>query len=127
MIQNKVVANVIKKVSNEDEAELKAMLGEYERKLSEMEKDSEKNNLKLKQVIESLLKEKDELSQRLINANNKKLSNLLDFNQQPRTSTIFVNEVKKVDSFYLWNCGIINSYKGIDPLIQKNQQKNLDP
>lgn len=47
MIQNKVVANVVKKASNEDEAELKAMLFEYERKLSEMEKDREMNSAKL--------------------------------------------------------------------------------
>lgn len=73
MIQNKVVANVVKKTSLEDEAELKAIMMEYERRLGEMEKDSERNNIKLKQVIESLMKEKDELNQRLINANNRKL------------------------------------------------------
>ncbi len=73
MIQNKVVANVVKKTTLEDEAELKAIMMEYERRLGEMEKDSERNNMKLKQVIESLMKEKDELNQRLITANNRKL------------------------------------------------------
>jgi hypothetical protein len=32
----------------EDEAELKAIMFEYERRLNEMEKDSQKNNDKLK-------------------------------------------------------------------------------
>jgi len=73
MIQNKVVANVVKKSGLEDEAELKAIMQEYERRLNEMEKDSKQNNDKLKQVIESLVREKDELNQRLINANNRKL------------------------------------------------------
>ncbi len=44
MIQNKVVANVVKKTSMEDEAELKAIMFEYERRLGEIEKDSQKNN-----------------------------------------------------------------------------------
>jgi len=35
MIQNKVVANVVKKTSMEDEAELKNILMEYEKRLVE--------------------------------------------------------------------------------------------
>lgn len=47
MIQNKVVANVVKKTSMEDEAELKVILMEYEKRLVDMHKDSETNSNKL--------------------------------------------------------------------------------
>ena len=64
MIKNQVVANVVKKSAmSEDEAEeLKAILGEYERRLGDMQKDNQDNHNKLQQVIETLMKEKDELN-----------------------------------------------------------------
>ncbi len=53
-------------------------MNEYQRKLNEIEKDNENKSKNLRLVIDSLLKEKDELSKRLIKANNEKLFNLIE-------------------------------------------------
>ncbi len=63
MIQNKVVANVMKRnLSLEDENELRGLLNEYQRRLHDIEKDNESKSLQLKLAIETLMKEKNELS-----------------------------------------------------------------
>jgi len=72
MIRNTIVANV--KAGGNDQEELKVILGEYERRLKDMENDNQQSSLKLRQIIENLMKEKDELNQRLIKANNEKLN-----------------------------------------------------
>lgn len=59
MIKNTVVANV--KANNNDQ-ELRVILTEYERRLKDMESNSQESSLKLRSIIENLLKEKDELS-----------------------------------------------------------------
>lgn len=59
MIENKVVANV---KSNSDDQELKVLLTEYERRLTDIEKDNQLSSLKLRSIIDNLLKEKDELN-----------------------------------------------------------------
>lgn len=62
----------------EDENELRGLINEYQKRLNEIEKDNENKSHHLKLAIETLMKEKDELSQRLIRANNNKLINILD-------------------------------------------------
>lgn len=52
---------------------MKIILSEYEKKVIEMEKDNNQSSLKLKSIIETLQKEKEELNMRLIKANHSKL------------------------------------------------------
>lgn len=70
MIRNTIVANI---KSNNNDQELRIILTEYERRLKDMENDSQQSGLKLRQIIDNLMKEKDELSTRLIKVNNLKL------------------------------------------------------
>jgi hypothetical protein len=49
------------------------ILTEYERRLKEMECDQIQSSDKLRQIIDKLMREKDDLSQRLIKANHDKL------------------------------------------------------
>jgi hypothetical protein len=70
MIKNTVVANV--KAGGSDQ-ELRVILSEYERRLREMESDRNDSSQKLRQIIENLMREKDELAERLIKANHDKL------------------------------------------------------
>lgn len=60
MIRNTVVANV--KGAGASEQEIRAMLGEYERRLRESEWDKEESGRKMREIIEKLIKEKDELN-----------------------------------------------------------------
>eukprot|EP00347_Sterkiella_histriomuscorum_P010849 403374689 len=128
MIKNQVVANVVKKTSSEDEAELKAILFEYEKKLGDMQKDSENNHNKLQQVIETLVKEKQELNSRLLRANNKKLQDLLEQKQEQQNDQKdhrFDKQHTQVKSFYLFDCGILNSYFSLDTFIPKHPSESL--
>jgi centromeric protein E len=59
MIKNTIVANV--KAGGSDQ-ELRVILSEYERRLREMESDKNESSEKLRQIIENLMKEKDELA-----------------------------------------------------------------
>ena len=59
MIRNTVVANV---KANSNDQELRLILTEYERRLKDVENDSEQSSLKLRQIIDNLVKEKDELN-----------------------------------------------------------------
>jgi hypothetical protein len=60
MIKNTVVANV--KGMGASENEIRQMLGEYERRLREMEWDKEESGRKMREMIERLIREKDELN-----------------------------------------------------------------
>lgn len=71
MIKNTVVANV--KAGGSDQ-ELRVLLSEYERRLREMESDRNDSSEKLRQIIENLMREKDELAERLLKANHEKLT-----------------------------------------------------
>jgi hypothetical protein len=70
MIKNTVIANV---KSNANDQDFRVILTEYERRLKDMETNSVQSSLKLRQIIENLMKEKDELNQRLIRVNHDKL------------------------------------------------------
>ncbi len=59
MIKNTVVANV--KAGGSDQ-ELRVILSEYEKRLREMESDSIESSSKLRQIIDNLMREKDELA-----------------------------------------------------------------
>ena len=59
MIKNTIVANV--KAGGSDQ-ELRVILSEYERRLKEMESDKYESSEKLRQIIENLMKEKDDLA-----------------------------------------------------------------
>jgi hypothetical protein len=72
MIKNTVVANV---KSNNNDTDLKLILTEYEKRLKDIENDSQQSSLKLRQIIDNLMREKDELNKRLIKANHDKLLN----------------------------------------------------
>ncbi len=74
MVRNTVVANV--KGMGASENEIRQMLGEYERRLREMEWDKEESGRKMREMIERLINEKDELNQRLIKANHDKLQTI---------------------------------------------------
>ena len=50
------------------------MINEYEKRLIEIEKDNQQSYLNLKTIIDNLQKEKQELNNRLIRANNTKLA-----------------------------------------------------
>jgi hypothetical protein len=41
---------------------MRVILGEYERRLREMESDKHESGVKLKQIIENLVREKEELA-----------------------------------------------------------------
>ena len=71
MIKNTVVANV--KGMGASENEIRQMLGEYERRLREMEWDKEESGRKMRDMVEKLIRERDMLSERLIKANQDKL------------------------------------------------------
>ena len=71
MIRNTVVANV--KGIGASENEVRLMLAQYERRLREMEWDKEASGRNMKELIDKLIQEKDELNQRLIKANHNKL------------------------------------------------------
>lgn len=72
MIKNTVIANV---KSNANDQDFRVILTEYERRLKDMETNSVQSSLKLRQIIENLMKEKEDLNQRLIRVNHDKLSN----------------------------------------------------
>ena len=59
MIKNTVVANV--KAGGTDQ-ELRVILSEYERRLKEMESDKNEAGDKLRQIIDNLMREKEELA-----------------------------------------------------------------
>jgi hypothetical protein len=92
------------------------ILSEYERRLKDMENDHSQNSLKLRQIIENLMKEKDELNQRLIRANHEKLPLIEGTRDTTSGRTGFAPGNSGDDSsgvsddemsFYLWNIGII--------------------
>ena len=70
MIKTTVVPNV--KAGGSDQ-ELRVLLSEYERRLREMESDRNDSSEKLRQIIENLMREKDELAERLLKVNHDKL------------------------------------------------------
>lgn len=109
MIQNKIVANV---KSNQSEQELKNILTEYEKRLTEMEKDNKESYSKLKTLIEKLQKEKEDLNKRLIKANNNKLLLKAEdgSNGQSSNDEIMIEADNKSKSFVIMGCGIINSF-----------------
>ena len=116
MIKNTVVANV--KAGGSDQ-ELRVILSEYERRLREMESDRNESSQKLRQIIDNLMREKDELAERLIKANHDKLQII---NQESAVPQGTKDEVPSPDaedsrggvdpqtSFYLWGVGMIHSY-----------------
>lgn len=61
MIKNTVVANV-RGGAGASESEIRAMLGEYERRLRESEWDKEESGRRMREVIEKLIRERDELN-----------------------------------------------------------------
>ena len=86
-----------------------------------MESNSQESSLKLRSIIENLLKEKDELSQRLIRANHDKLlqnPNQAEEDEKPAESE------ESLMNVYLWNCGILHSSVPIDKLI--NQSPSIE-
>jgi hypothetical protein len=60
MIRNTVVANV--KGIGASENEVRLMLAQYERRLREMEWDKEASGRNMKELIDKLIQEKDELN-----------------------------------------------------------------
>jgi len=66
--------------------------------------------LKLRHIIDSLLREKDELNQRLIRANHGKLA------IQPAAVEESPKEAEDAleQEIHLWGCGILNSISSID-------------
>ena len=82
-----------------------------------MESNSQESSLKLRSIIENLLKEKDELSQRLIRANHDKL---LQNPSQGEEEEKPVETEEALTNVYLWNCGILHSSVPIDKLINQS-------
>ena len=116
MIKNTVVANV---KSNNNDTDLKLILTEYEKRLKDIENDSQQSSLKLRQIIDNLMREKDELNKRLIKANHEKLFNpegTTSWNDSPESETSS-KEDQFITSLYIWNCGIINSSQTIDKVL----------
>lgn len=125
MIKNTVVANV--KAGGSDQ-ELRVILSEYERRLREMESDRNDSSQKLRQIIENLMREKDELAERLIKANHVKLQII---NQEAAVALGAKDEVPSArledcrgetepqTSFYLWGVGMIHSCQPIDEALQQ--------
>lgn len=72
-----------------------------------MENDHSQNSLKLRQIIESLMREKDELNQRLIKVNHEKLPEIVKKAAEHRD--FHGDEEATESTFYLWNCGILMS------------------
>jgi len=110
MIKNTVVANV---KANSNDQELRIILTEYERRLKDMENSNQESSLKLRQLIDTLLWEKDELNQRLIKANHDKLTTQGGTTlPDPRLET----EQSEKKDIYIWGCGIINSVAPVDKM-----------
>jgi len=124
MIKNTVVPNV--KAGGSDQ-ELRVLLSEYERRLREMESDRNDSSEKLRQIIENLMREKDELAERLLKANHEKLT--------AATSVVIGQEAQEVvpaqrspedggeggepqTSIYIWGVGMIQSSTPIDKAMQ---------
>lgn len=114
MIRNTIVANV---KANSNDQELRAILTEYERRLKEVESDSQQSSLKLRQIIDNLMHEKDELNQRLIRANHSKLAAIAEGGGEAPGSVPSDFDEAQQTTFYLWNCGVINSSLPIDKFI----------
>lgn len=86
-----------------------------------MENDSQQSGLKLRQIIDNLMKEKDELSTRLIKVNNLKL--LVNHNNSEVNSSDSTSEDLCQRSFYLWDSGILHSALPIDKVILTNSSQ----
>ena len=119
MIKNTVVANV--KAGGSDQ-ELRALLTEYERRLRDMESDRNDSSEKLRQIIENLMREKDELAERLLKANHLKLTT-----NAAASAAVVGLEVDVVDvpdevgkegepmtAVYIWRVGMVHSSQPID-------------
>ena len=119
MIKNTVVANV--KAGGSDQ-ELRALLTEYERRLRDMESDRNDSSEKLRQIIENLMREKDELAERLLKANHLKLTS-----NAAASAAVVGLEVDAVDvpdevgkegepmkAVYIWGVGMVHSSQPID-------------
>ena len=123
MIKNTVVANV--KAGGSDQ-ELRVLLSEYERRLREMESDRNDSSEKLRQIIENLMHEKDELAERLLKANHEKLtaaSVVIGEEVQDEVPAQRSPEDGRVGgepqtSIYIWGVGMIQSSTPIDKAIQ---------
>ena len=82
-----------------------------------MESDKHESGVKLKQIIENLVREKEELAQRLIKANNIKLKEKAvaggaeEFEEK--------EEEEDLTQIYIWGCGNIHSSMPIDRLLSK--------
>lgn len=93
------------------------ILSEYERRLRESENDRHENGEKLRQIIESLLREKEELSDRLVRANQAKLimTGSSGLNKGGATASAYkedevvLGETQEERVAYVWNAGIIRS------------------
>jgi hypothetical protein len=122
MIKNTVVANV--KAGGSDQ-ELRALLTEYERRLRDMESDRNDSSEKLRQIIENLMREKDELAERLLKANHLKLTT-----NAAASAAVVGLEVDAVDvpdevggegepmtAVYIWGVGMVHSSQPIDKAI----------
>lgn len=88
-----------------------------------MEKDNNQSSLKLKGIIETLQKEKEDLNLRLIRANHSKLSQVkvtegqdeeLDSEQSKAKASVKLNESS---SIFVMGTGIITTMAKIDHLI----------
>jgi ElaB/YqjD/DUF883 family membrane-anchored ribosome-binding protein len=125
MIKNTVVANV--KAGGSDQ-ELRALLTEYERRLRDMESDRNDSSEKLRQIIENLMREKDELAERLLKANHLKLTT--NAAASAASAAVVGLEVDAVDvpdevgkegepmtAVYIWGVGMLHSSQPIDKAI----------
>ena len=123
MIKNTVVANV--KAGGSDQ-ELRALLTEYERRLRDMESDRNDSSEKLRQIIENLMREKDELAERLLKANHLKLTT----NAAASAAVVGLEVPEAVDvpdevgkegepmtAVYIWGVGMVHSSQPIDKAI----------
>jgi hypothetical protein len=120
MIKNTVVANV--KAGDSDQ-ELRALLTEYERRLRDMESDRNDSSEKLRQIIENLMREKDELAERLVRANHLKLTSNaaasaavvgLEVDAVVDVSDEVGKEAEPMTSVYIWGVGMVHSSQPID-------------